>query len=157
MILDSLILQTKLFMQEDMGIEIKSVDIVSDDLDKLILKTNTSMIGTGGKLKLMIVISFDESLINHLVELFMEGEEVEEDEKEEIFDSVSGETINTIIGLALPTFPNRGKGVSITPPITINDVTNMKKHKNSKIMSANVDTQYGSLSISAIGLEDKIN
>lgn len=157
MILDSLILQTKLFMQEDMGIKINSVETVNEELDKLVLKTNTSMIGTGGKLNLMIVISFDESLINHLVELFMEGEEVDEEEKEEVYDSVSGETINTIIGLALPTFPNRGKGVSITPPITINDVTNMKKHKNAKIMSANVQTEHGSLSISAIGTEDKIN
>ncbi len=154
MILDSLILQTKLFLQEDMDIEIQNVDTEDNSPDKLLLKTNTSMIGTGGKLNLMLVISFDESLISHLVDLFMEGEEVEEDEKEEIFDSVSGETINTIIGLALPTFPNRGKGVSITPPIAIHDVTNMKKHRNAKILSANVTTKFGSLSISVIGSED---
>jgi len=156
MILDSLILQTKLFISEDMDIQIQNIEVLDNSPDKLVLKTNTSMIGTGGKLNLMLIISFDESLMNYLVDLFMEGEAVEEDEKEEIYDSVSGETINTIIGLALPTFPNRGKGVSITPPIAIHDVTTMKKHKNAKILSANVETEFGSLSVSVIGSEDVV-
>ena len=156
MLLDALILQTKLFLSEDMEMEIISVDIENESIDKLILKDYTSMIGTGGKLNIMVIISYEEKLLNKLVELFMEGEEVEEDEREEIIDSVSGETINTIIGLAIPTFPGRGKGVTITPPITISDASNMKKYKNSKILSAVVKTEFGTLSISAIVSADTI-
>ena len=156
MILDALILQTKLFLSEDMEISIENIEVNELNPDKLSLKEYTSMIGTGGTLNAMIVISFEKSLLNHLVELFMEGEEVDEDEIDEVQDSVTGETINTIIGLALPTFPNRGKGVTITPPITINDASNIKKYKNSKIVSAEITTQYGRLSISAVGTEDSI-
>ncbi|MCD4758262.1 MAG: chemotaxis protein CheX [Arcobacteraceae bacterium] len=156
MILDALILQSKLFLSEDMGINIEEITIDELNPDKLRLKDYTSMIGTGGNLNLMIIISYDSSLLNHLVTLFMDGEEVPEEELVEVIDSVSGETINTIIGLALPTFPNRGKGVTITPPITINDASNIKKYKNSKIVSANITTQYGVLSISAVGSEDSI-
>lgn len=156
MILDALILQTKLFLSEDMEISIENIEINELNPDKLLLKEYTSMIGTGGTLNAMIVISFEKSLLNHLVELFMEGEEVDEDELDEVQDSVTGETINTIIGLALPTFPNRGKGITITPPITINDASNIKKYKNSKIVSADITTQYGKLSISAVGTEDSI-
>ena len=156
MILDALILQTKLFLSEDMDISIENIEVNELNPDKLSLKEYTSMIGTGGTLNAMIVISFEKSLLNHLVELFMEGEEVDEDEIDEVQDSVTGETINTIIGLALPTFPNRGKGVTITPPITINDASNIKKYKNSKIVSAEITTQYGRLSISAVGTEDSI-
>ena len=156
MILDALILQSKLFLSEDMDIEVQQVDIMDNSPDKLILKNYTSMIGTGGKLNLMIVISFEDNLLDKLVELFMDGEDVEDDEKEELYDSVSGETINTIIGLALPTFPNRGKGVTITPPITIRDASNIKKYKNSKIISAEIITSFGSLSISAMGSEDSV-
>ncbi len=156
MILDALILQSKLFLSEDMDIAIEKVDVIDNSPDKLILKDYTSMIGTGGKLNLMIVISFENELLEHLVDLFMDGEEVEEEEKEEIYDSVSGETINTIIGLALPTFPNRGKGVTITPPITISDASNIKKYKNSKIISAEVSTAFGKLSISAMGTEESV-
>ncbi len=156
MILDALILQSKLFLSEDMGIDINNITIDELNPDKLILKDYTSMIGTGGTLNLMIIISYDSNLLNHLVTLFMDGEEVAQDEMVEVIDSVSGETINTIIGLALPTFPNRGKGVTITPPITINDASNIKKYKNSKIVSANIVTQYGELSISAVGTEESI-
>jgi len=156
MILDALVLQSKLFLSEDMDIEILKTDIVDNSPDKITLKDYTSMIGTGGKLNLMIVISFEKEILEHLVELFMDGEEVEEEEKEEINDSVSGETINTIIGLSLPIFPNRGKGVTITPPITISDASNIKKYKNSKIVTANLVTEYGCISISAMGDKNEI-
>lgn len=154
MILDSLILQTRLLLQEDMKLKILDVETVSTNYDVLPLKVFTSMIGVGGKINLMTVISFDEKLLDKLVSIFMDEEEVsldELDELDEIRESVTGEVINTIIGLALPTFPNRGKGITITPPITINDASVLKKHKNSKIVSANVTTNFGNVSISAIG------
>ncbi|MEA3289464.1 MAG: chemotaxis protein CheX [Campylobacterota bacterium] len=156
MILDALILQTKLFLSEDMEMNISSVEIDELNPDKLLLKDYTSMIGTGGNLNMMVVISYEKALLDHLVELFMDGEEVDDEELQEVLDSVSGETINTIIGLALPTFPSRGKGVTITPPITINDASNIKRYKNSKIVSANIVTEYGTMSISAVGSEDSI-
>ncbi|MBF0264916.1 MAG: chemotaxis protein CheX [Gammaproteobacteria bacterium] len=160
MILDALILQIKLFLSEDMEISdievIETHDSTNLELDRLELRDYTSMIATGGKLNAMIVISYDMKLLNHLVEVFMDGEEVSDEEKQEIIDSVSGETINTIMGLALPQFPGRGKGVTITPPITVNDATNIKKYKNSRIISATIQTEYGCLSISALGSEDSI-
>ena len=156
MILDALILQSKLFLSEDMNIDIEKVNIIDDSPDKLILKDYTSMIGTGGSLNMMVIISFEKNLLDNLVKIFMDGEDINPEEKEEIYDSVSGETINTIIGLSLPIFPNRGKGVTITPPITISDASNIKKFKNSKIVTSNIETIYGDISISAMGSEDTI-
>ena len=156
MILDALILQTKLFLSEDMDIEIKNIEIADSSSDKLILKDYTSMIGVGGKLNMMVIISFENNFLDELVSLFMDGEVVEEDEREEVYDSVTGETVNTIIGLAIPTFPGRGKGVTITPPITISDASNIKKYKDSKIVSANITTEFGTMSISAMGSRDSI-
>lgn len=115
-----------------MSIAIEDVVRDENDLLSIKLKDHTSMVGTGGKLNIMILISYDKPLLDHLVKLFMDGEELDPSEEDEIIDSVSEETINTIIGLALPTFPNRGKGVTITPPITINDAANIKKYRDSK-------------------------
>ncbi len=153
MIIDSLVLQSKLFLVEDMDIDIQNIEIVDNSPDKLVLKDSTSMIGIGGKLNMMVVISLENRFLSKLVELFMDGEEVDDDEKEEVYSSVTGETINTIIGLALPTFPNRGRGVTITPPITISDASNVKKDKTSTILSANIQTEFGSMSISAMGID----
>lgn len=151
MILDSLILQTKLLLQEDMKLEIVNLETIRADYETLTLKEFTSMIGVGGKINLMTVISFDVNLLNKLVSIFMDGEEVAQDEVDEIRESVTGEVINTILGLSLPTFPNRGKGITITPPITINEASVLKKHKNSRIVSVNITTNFGTVSISAIG------
>lgn len=138
-----------------MDIEINDISIQTLDTEHLNLLQHTSMIGVGGKLNLMAVISFDDPLLMDLVELFMEGEDVDPDELEEVKESVTGEVINTILGLAIPTFPNRGKGVTITPPISINDTASLKKHKNSKIVSAKITTACGAMIISAIGEEIK--
>ncbi len=153
MILDSLILQSKLFFTEDMGIEIDDIAREEESVG-LNLKSHTAMIGVGGELNMMVVISFDATMLNKLIEVFMEGEDVAPEEEEEIKESVTGEVINTIIGLALPTFPKRGRGVTITPPISINDASKIQKHKDSKILAANIRTQYGELSISAIIAKD---
>jgi chemotaxis protein CheX len=156
MILDSLILQIKLFLQGDMDIEITKVEVMDSESQKLALKDYTSMIGVGGKLSLIVAISYDLTILDALVDVFMDGEKVEDEELEDIRNSVAGETINTIMGLSLPTFPNRGKGVTITPPIAINDASNLTKHRNSKIVSATITTNYGIVIISAIGTQDSI-
>lgn len=154
MILDALILQSKLFLSSDMDVGIEEVRRIELTSENLQLKEFTSMIGVGGTLNMMIVISYDNDILSHLMDLFMDGEDIEEEERQEILDSTSGEIINTIIGLALPTFPNRGKGVTITPPIAINDASNIKKYKNSKIISADIITKFGNMSISAVFSED---
>lgn len=150
MILDALILQTKLLLQDDMEITVNSVQSERGLINKLNMKNYTSMIGTGGKLSLLVIISFDNTMINKLVDVFMEGVEMDPNEELEIKDSVAGEMINTLMGLALPTFPGRGKGVTITPPITINDASTISKHKNSTIATAEITTNFGQFSISII-------
>ncbi len=156
MVLDSLVLQAKLFLEDDMGLEIKEVHKAGIASDMLVLKEYTSMIGVGGKLNLMVVISYEKNILEKLMELFLDGEAVNSDEADEVRDSVAGEVLNTIMGLALPTFPNRGKGVTITPPITINDASNLVKQKSSKIVSVDIATNFGALNISAIGTQETL-
>ena len=153
MILDSLILQSKLFLTEDMDIEIENI-VQDNKSTALNLKSHTAMIGIGGELNMMVVISFETSMLNKLVEVFLQGEALAPEEEEEIKESVTGEVINTLIGLAIPTFPKRGKGVTITPPISISDASNIKKNKDSKILTANIKTYYGEFSISVIIAKD---
>ena len=77
MILDSLILQTKLLLHEDMHLEIIDVETKKADYEVLVLKEFTSMIGVGGKINLITVISFDSELLNKLVSIFLDDEEVD--------------------------------------------------------------------------------
>jgi len=150
MLLDSLMLQTKLFLQDDMGLTIKEADISEAADDTLKLKDYTSMIGVGGKLSLMIIISYDEKMLHSLTQIFLDGEKADPSEEDEIYDSVAGEVINTIMGLALPTFPNRGKGITITPPVSLRDTSSFIKQKSSVVVSIEIQTNAGALSISIV-------
>ncbi|MBN2894591.1 MAG: chemotaxis protein CheX [Campylobacterales bacterium] len=153
MIQDALLLQSRLFLEEDMNTPIVSITTQNNDVQKLLLKSYTSMIATGGSLSLMVLISFETPILDHLMSRFMDGEAVASDELEEVRDSVCGEVINTIIGLALPTFPGRGKGVTITPPITISDAASITKYKTAKLTTSELRTAHGALSISVINSE----
>ena len=150
MILEALKLQAKIFLTNDMDIKINSVDITEAQEEELLLKEYTSMVGIGGTLNGMVIISYDKGMLEHFVELFLEGEEVDEEEFLEVLYSTAGEIVNTIIGLSLPTFPNRGKGVTITPPIAINDASNIKNYKNSIIKIVTFSTEYGVMSVSSV-------
>lgn len=152
--LDSLIIQTKKFLQDDMGIEVKETFISQLEHNKLLLKDETSMIGVGGGLNLLILMSYDNSVLLKLVDSFVDGEVIPADEVQEIQNSVCGEVINTIVGLSLSSFPNTGEKITITPPITFNAASDLIKHKNSKIISVNVTTNYGEISIGIVGSKD---
>jgi CheY-specific phosphatase CheX len=157
MILDALMIQLKLFLTEDMKIDIKEIKRIDHDINNIELKDSTSIIGTGTIMDTTLIMSYDQKVLTKLVETFMEGESIDEDEKDAIYESVSGETINIIVGLALPAFPNRGKDIIITTPTLIHDISEIKKYKNSKIITVEIDTEYGTLSISAIGNKDLID
>ncbi len=150
MIQEALVAQCRLFLEEDMNTSVKTVTTTDAEIPKLMLKSYTSMIAVGGPNPLVILISFDTSLLDHLAELFLDGAAVEHHEREAVRDSVCGEISNTVVGLALHSFPNRGKGVSITPPITINDASSIAKFRTAKLTTSKIAADFGSLSISVI-------
>lgn len=130
------------------------INVISQNLeivcpDQVELKKNTSMIGTGGNIQVIITMSYDDKLLEKLVEIFLEGEEVEE-EMDEIRESVSSEIINTIVGNALVN-PLDGTTLSITPPILIYEAKSLFKHKNSKIATAILTTEFGDMLLTVIG------
>ena len=150
-ILLPLLKRTKTFLRDDLGISIGNTEVDIYCPEKLVLKDYTAMVGTGGTLSIIFVISYEDSTLDKLVEIFMEDEEILPQEAEEIKDSVASEIANTIMGNSLPFFPNRGKGVTITTPITIVGAKSVSKYGDSKIATSLVDTEFGEISINAIG------
>ena len=138
------------FISGDLGIDVlaDTTEILSPT--SVNLKTNTAMIGTGGAIQVMITMGYDDKLLEKIVEAFLEGEEADEDEMDEIRESVSCEVINTIVGNALRN-PVDDTTLSITPPIAIYEAKSLFKHKSSKIATATLKTEYGDMLLTAIG------
>jgi len=140
--LEAIANRMKSFLDEDMGIEVVDNEISIDNGDKFNLSKHTAIIGLGGEVKALTLYSFDESLANKLVESFTYGE-ITKEEKEELLAEIPAEVANTVIGNAIPNFPNAGKGATITPPIIIKDAQLAMKLKNSTVLTAMVETKYG--------------
>ena len=148
--LEQIIAQTKFFFEEDMDIEIINFETIVPDYESLKLRDFTAILGIGWKINLMAVISLDVKLLNKLVSKFMDGEEVSSRELEVVQESVAGEIINTVIGLSLHKFPYKGKGITITPPVSINEISILKKNKHSKITSTKFITKFGDMCVGII-------
>ena len=149
-ILMPIVNRTVSFLNDDMGITVISHDLEIICPNKVELKKNTSMIGTGGTIQVIITMSYDDDVLEELVKAFLEGEEADEGEMDEIRESVSSEIANTVVGNAL-TNPVDGTILTITPPVLIYEAKSLFRHKSSAIAMARVKTNFGEILLTAIG------
>lgn len=138
------------FFSDDLGIGVESSDFEILNPKSVEMKKNTAMIGTGGSVQVLITMGYDDMLLNKMLEVFMEGEEVDADEIEEIRESVSCEVINIVVGNALVN-PVDETTLSITPPLLINEAKSLSKHRSSEIAVTTITTEFGDMILTVIG------
>ncbi|MBV5320410.1 MAG: chemotaxis protein CheX [Sulfuricurvum sp.] len=149
-VLKAIIYRAELFLIDEMHIEAK-FDANYRFVDKIDLKKYTTMIGIGGAINLLFYVTYNDSLLDNLTRAFAYGD-IPEAEFIELRDSAAGEIANTIIGHSLSDFPNRGKGVTITPPVTIEDAKSIVKTNGTGMITARLVTPYGNMEFNVIGL-----
>lgn len=148
-VLIAIVHQVEVFMSDEMKIETE-FDGEYRSVDKVELKKYTTTIGIGGTLSLLFYATYNELLLDTMTRRLAYGE-IKEDEFFELRDSAAGEISNMIIGQSLSHFPNQGRGVSITPPVTIEDAKSIVKTNGAGIISAVLSTPYGNMELNVIG------
>jgi chemotaxis protein CheX len=148
-VLIAIVHQVEVFLSDEMKIETK-FDCEYRSVDKVELKKYTTTIGIGGTLSLLFYATYNELLLDTMTRRLAYGE-IKEDEFFELRDSAAGEIANMIIGQSLSHFPNQGRGVSITPPVTIEDAKSIVKTNGAGIISAVLSTPYGNMELNVIG------
>lgn len=151
--LDVIVRHTEHFLADDMNIETR-FDGKYRVVDKIFLKKYTTMIGIGGTANIMFYATYDDILLDNLTRKFI-GEVFSEEEFNGLRESAAGEIANIIIGSALADFPNKGKGVTITPPITIEDAKSIIKTSETQILAASLFTSYGNVELNVVGSESE--
>ena len=148
-ILDSLVKRTKDFLTKEMGIEIMAITQESTSPPKVELQKSTSMISVSGSLEILITMGYNDQLLEKLIEVFLEGEEVDEEEMDEIRESVSSEIVNIIVGNALFN-PYDRSVLHISPPILIYEAKFLFKQKDSYIAITKIKTKLGDMLLTTI-------
>lgn len=149
-ILNILSKQTKKILYVMSSIDVNDTEKpYSSDTD-IDLQEYTAIIGIGGELNFMAILSLDKPLLNRIVESYIGDKSIPEDKKEETYNSATGETLNTIIGRSLSSFHSIDDRVSITTPVSISKASQIKKNKNAKMQTATLQTIYGNFIIGFI-------
>lgn len=149
MLLYIIVSEAKEFLIAHTDENYESITTIQDNLNKLVLHDYTATLSVYGKLDFMIIMSFEESIIKNIANMFLKGEEISDNEKEEIYDSSLKEAVNMITGSSLPFFINNGEGTDIKTPSMI-DETKIKEYNDMIVFSENLITKFGKLSISII-------
>ena len=148
-VLTAIVYRVELFMNDELGIETRCEGEYRS-VEKIDLKKYTTTIGIGGTLNLLFYITYNERLLDNLTRAFVYGY-IEESEFMALRESAAGEIANMIIGHALNDFPNRGRGVTITPPVTIEDGKSIFKTNGTGMIAALLSTPYGNMELNVIG------
>ncbi len=148
-VLTAIVYRVELFMNDEMAIK-TTFDGEYRSVEKIELKKYTTTIGIGGTLNLLFYVTYNEALLDSLTRAFAYGQ-IDESEFQELRESTAGEIANMIIGHAVSDFPNRGKGVTITPPVTIEDAKSILKTNGTGIISAWLSTPHGKMEVNVIG------
>lgn len=138
------------FLSEDMNIELVKNSFEILHPNKTELCCYTAVIGIGGSANLMFTMSFENDVLEALTKSFVYGEILEE-EFEPLKESVVCEAANTVLGNAIVNFPNGGAGITITPPVMIEQGKSISKNGSSKISMAKIETKNGFITMAIIG------
>lgn len=145
--------RTANFLEKDMEIEVIDQNLQVTCPNEIKLKKNTAMIGLGGGINSLVSVGSCEKLLSVLIEEFLEGEEIEYDEYNDIQDSICCEIVNIIVGNVLKT-PSDGSVIDITPPILINEAKSLCKYKDSVIVNITTKTKFGDMLLSIVMQKD---
>jgi CheY-specific phosphatase CheX len=148
-VLKAIVERSELFLNDEMGIE-TTFEGSYRPVEKIELKKYTTMIGIGGSLNLLFYTTYDALLLDNLTHKLAFGE-IDEEEFFHLRESASGEIANMIVGHSIGDFPQGGRGVSITPPVTIEDAKSILKTNGTMMVTAILSTPYGKMEFNVIG------
>lgn len=148
-----IIKRVKSYMETEMKIDIFNVSEIAFPKN-IHLKKNTIMLGTSGSIKLIITLGYDDILLNKLVEMFVDGADVDDYELDEVRNSVACEISNTIIGNAINN-PIDNSDIYITPPVLVSEAKTLYKDKYSKFVFVTFATKYGDVQLTAVGPKEQ--
>ncbi|MEY4503846.1 MAG: hypothetical protein RL154_138 [Pseudomonadota bacterium] len=147
-ILTPIAAKTVQFLKDEMQLSIDenyAVDI-EQTITPFICST---VIGVGGAINFLFFMSYEDSVLSELVKKFAYGE-IGEGEIEELKEATALEIANTVIGHAIVDMPNGGKGITITPPILMDNCSIISKTKKSSLIKFDIKTDYGIIMLAVI-------
>jgi len=146
--------QTRIFLINEMKMEEVSENLEIVSPKKLESHHYIVMIGVGGTADFQFIMSFEKNLMDSLTKKFIYGD-IDDKDREEVREDIACEVANTVIGMAIPYFPSKGEGITITPPNIMTYEQIMEKNSDSLIYVVDLKTSAGNILTGIILFEER--
>jgi len=150
-IMTAIVKWVAIIFKENIMLEVINTIFYFESLEIIDLKyPSVFLILTVSNKQLIILFTFDNSLIQHLHLALTEGIEYSEEELQNITEAVAADMLNIIIGNATADMPNNGNLIKITPPQLIKNKKQLLRKQQAQFFAAEVITSVGRLWVSSI-------
>lgn len=150
--------RTSAYFKSEFGIITTENNSSGGELDALVLLDMTAVIIMGGKINLLVVFSFEESLINAIYHEMTDELGIADDEIETYRKAAAGDVINTVLGHSTIDLLTLDKnGISITPPRILKDANIIREMKCKMFYAQSLNTPLGGITISLVGSQKLFN
>lgn len=146
--------QTGMFILEETGIEVLSIDYQLDNVRRLELSHLTSIMSVEGHLKFLFAFSFDKSLVCESAKVYTAELNLGDETHLDYIQEMAADIINIVLGNVLVNFEIAGKAIELTPPVVITDEKTIYRKKSAKFLTAQITTLFGCMQICCVGPKD---
>jgi CheY-specific phosphatase CheX len=153
-VISSLVERTKCYLADEVGIDVTEIRRADGDIDQLRLRQETTVIGVGGSVGLLVAFSFPQEIIDVLYERLAASIEVPPSEEGLYRRATVSEIANVIIGSCTADFSARGERISISPPIMLEEAKHIRRMKNAMFSTISMVTEHGCFDINLVGPRD---
>lgn len=150
--MQSVITRTRAYFASEFGISVTENNSYRGEIEAIDLLDMTAIISIGGAINLLIVFSFQETLLNVIYDEMTLGLGIPFNEIDRYREAAAGDVINTVIGHCTIDLQKLDRnGVVITPPIIIRDIKRIRHLKDAMFYTQHLDTTLGGITISLVG------
>jgi CheY-specific phosphatase CheX len=157
-VMKSVIKRTRAYFKSEFDINVTENNNVIGNMDEITLLDLTALIKIRGAINLLVIFSFEASLINAIYYLMTLDLGIEASEVEKYRKAAAGEVINIVLGhstIDLQQFDVNG--IKITPPTILNNTNTIREIKYTMFYAQHLETSLGNMTISLVGSEKLFN
>ena len=148
--------RTRAYFKSEFNLDTTKNNSHIGNLEKIVLQDTTTVIFMRGAIiNLLVVFSFDATLLKTIYDCMMDGLDVEDDEVDMYRNAAAGDVINTVLGNSTIDLQKiDGDRIRITPPTVVNDVKALQEMHYTMFYAQSLTTKVGKITISLVGSDE---
>ena len=147
---DSVMAATAAHFQNNLQIEFLSTETYEGEINMMVPRDMTTIVGISGPVKALIAFCFDETVVSYLLNIETAGLEIPGDELNIYRHDVVAETANIVLGHSLKTLAGTGDAIALSPPLVLEGKGSFRRPRGANFAHVSYKTIYGFLDVDFI-------